>query len=251
MRSVFRASLRSRCCARTRGPAQAAWCARSSVHAILLCGLLCACSSDPWDSGATTSPLAGAAGTGGSTVPPQLPGSSGTATPAQQSATGGAAGIAAAGGMGGTAGHAAGAGSSGMNAPPQSGTGGAGGMGGGAGGASPSGAASFARIYDTLFVSCRSEVCHGGPLDVPGVGLDLQTRDAAYMAIVDRVAAATGPCASSGLMRVVPFKPDESLLFLKYAGKPPCGDAMPPAATNSKENVEQLRAWIAGGALNN
>jgi len=152
---------------------------------------------------------------------------------------------------------AGGAGTAGSFAPPQlsGGSGGAAspqqaGTAGGAGGTANA-TASFTRIYDTLFVSCRSEICHGGPLDVPGVGLDMQGRDSAYMAIVGRVAAATGPCASSGLMRVVPFEPDKSLLFLKYSGSPPCGDEMPPAVANSKEDIELLRAWIAGGALNN
>jgi len=238
MRSVFRPSLTLWRCVRTRGRAHA-WCAQLSVHTFLLCGLMCACSSDQWDPHAPTTPLAGGSGAAGSAVPPQLSGGGGTVAMPQQSGTGGS---------GGSGGQAPRAGASGMIAPTQqSGSGGAGGTGGVAG----NGAVTFTRIYETVFVSCRSELCHGGALDVPGVGLDMQTRDSAYMTIVGRAAAASGPCASSGLMRVVAGEPDRSLLFLKYSGNPPCGDEMPPGVTNSKDEIELLRSWIAGGALNN
>jgi hypothetical protein len=50
---------------------------------------------------------------------------------------------------------------------------------------------------------------------------------------------------------VVPCAPDESLLIRKFGGEPPCGGKMPPPnyPALSAAQVELVRSWIAGGAL--
>jgi hypothetical protein len=61
-----------------------------------------------------------------------------------------------------------------------------------------------------------------------------------------------GPdCKDSGLKRVAPGKPDESLLLLKLEGKQPCGLPMPVGAKLSDDQISQVRAWIQDGAKNN
>jgi hypothetical protein len=114
--------------------------------------------------------------------------------------------------------------------------------------AEPSGP-SFTAVYDSVFVSCQNKACHGGR---DGLGLRMETRDTAYSSLVDQPASETvGMCGGKGLVLIVPFKPEESLVFLKVSGQPPCGGAMPPGGSPTAEQVEQLKAWIAAGAPDN
>ena len=56
-------------------------------------------------------------------------------------------------------------------------------------------------------------------------------------------------CGESGEMRVVPGKPEESLLVKKLSGNPPCGDRMPPNAEPLPQELQDLvKNWIAAGA---
>lgn len=244
MLRIFRPSVVSRRWESTGDRARARGARSRGV--ILSFALLSACGADPQGPVAPALPFGGASSASGVMGSSQSSGGAGAAAMPQQAGRGG---------VGGQPPQAGGGGMAGVPPLQQAGMGGAGvgaaGGSGGAAGATAGGAVTFTRIYDTFFMTCRSEVCHGGMLDIPGVGLDMQTKESAYASLVGRMAAATGACASSGLMRVVPSDPAKSLVFLKVSGTQPCGDEMPPAAMNTKENIELLRAWIAGGALNN
>ena len=92
-------------------------------------------------------------------------------------------------------------------------------------------------IWDT---HCTS--CHGS---VPSAGMDL--RAAAGTAMLVNVAATGHPG-----VRVVPGNPAASVLFGKLQGDPALGDRMPlGGASLSAGELETVRLWIAGGALNN
>jgi len=114
----------------------------------------------------------------------------------------------------------------------------------------PTYAPTFSAIYfEILDLNyCTSVFCHGGG----GITLDFATVSAAHAALVNQVPTGIH-CADSGLKLVVPGDPDASLLLGKVgSGPPPCGDHMPPVAGYSlrPREIEQIREWIARGALN-
>ena len=105
----------------------------------------------------------------------------------------------------------------------------------------------FAELYDDVFFSCASLYCHGrsdheSNLHMPDV-------DGAFDAMVERDAAGSA-CASDTRKLVAPGDPDNSLLVLKLGDNPPCGDRMPQGASEglNADQIERVRAWIAGGA---
>jgi len=106
----------------------------------------------------------------------------------------------------------------------------------------------FSAVYDdVLFVRCADASCHGGGEGGAGK-LDLSTRDNAYAALVDQMAA--GPdCKDSGQTRVIPAEPEHSLLYLKLRASPPCGSRMPLGGALGDEDLRKIKAWIAAGAL--
>jgi hypothetical protein len=102
----------------------------------------------------------------------------------------------------------------------------------------------FSHIYEGAFWSCRSR-CH-----VMGYSmLNMATREAAYAALVDQDSNPRNvECAPLGLKRVKPGDPDQSLLYLKLAILPPCGQQMPPGGLIRAELREEVRQWILNGA---
>lgn len=186
---------------------------------------------------------AGGAASGGSA------GSAGRSALVLAGAGGGAAGSGAAGG--GAAGSTATAGRSG-------GTGGA--PAGGAGGAPAAGGAegTFLQVYALFRCGSCAGFCHGA---VAGLNFGLSTNDI-YDALLgsDRMGAPTADIAMQGacggMKRVVPGKPDESVLYQKLANMATCGMAMPPPGTPdgplfTPAQLEVVRSWIAAGAKKN
>lgn len=59
--------------------------------------------------------------------------------------------------------------------------------------------------------------------------------------------------ASSGYSqtRVVPGKPEESLLYLKLSGSAGVGARMPAGGALDSAEIESFRVWISDGALDN
>ena len=128
--------------------------------------------------------------------------------------------------------------------------------GGDDGGADPVGgeAATWTQIWEDVIVGtgCNGNaLCHAGETG----GLDLTDKDAGYAALVGVAAKGTNlvpgmgtDCVDTGLTRVVPSNPADSLLMQKIEGPPPCGDVMPPVGMLTEEQVAMFRSWIAAGA---
>jgi hypothetical protein len=133
-----------------------------------------------------------------------------------------------------------------------------------AGGASPSGgsattggsvstgpivhtyAPTFDAVYTEIFSpTCAAAFCHLSD----DLGFNAAGRDNAYGSTVS-VVSHTELCGSTGLSRVVPGHPEESLLYLKLTD-PPCGRKMPLNFSQQLDprELEQIRLWIANGAL--
>jgi hypothetical protein len=110
-------------------------------------------------------------------------------------------------------------------------------------------APTYHAIYqEVLGPTCGVEFCHGGTADY----LQLWTEAEGYQSLV--AAPAQGPaCAPTGLQRVDPGHPETSLVYLKLTSSPPCGSRMPLeygcAGGLDAREVEQIRGWIACGAL--
>lgn len=115
----------------------------------------------------------------------------------------------------------------------------------------------FTAVYDDVIAGsgcAGSPLCHAGEAGK----LTMKDRDSTYKALVDvkamgmnEAGSSSEHCADSGLSRVVPGKPDESLLLQKLEGKQPCGDQMPIGNKLSDERISQVRAWIEHGAKDN
>jgi hypothetical protein len=188
---------------------------RTTTWTLAACAaLLLACGDD---SGGDSGAGAGAAG-----VPP--------------AGTGG--GIA---GMGGTGGMVAGTGGT---------TGGTGG-----GMSFVPGSPTFTAVFEEVVKGqgCNAPVsCHGGLVG----NLQMLEKQATYDALVNQPAMGMNltlmppHCIDSGLTRVVPGDPANSLLIQKLDGTQPCGDKMPPTFDLDATKIEQVRAWVQNGALN-
>jgi hypothetical protein len=91
-----------------------------------------------------------------------------------------------------------------------------------------------------------------------GLGnLAFPSKQEAYDALVNVRAMGTNVmntaspnCKDLNVVRVAPGMPDASLLLQKVSGMPPCGEAMPPGGSLNETQVEQIRSWIARGAMN-
>ena len=202
-----------------------------------------------------------AAGSGGSAAG-SASGVAGVGLPlAGQSAVAGAGGrvvaSAGAGSLGGAGGvFSAGSGAvgvAGTSAPPAAGAGGASlgaGQGPGQGGAgsggrgATGGAPTFDAVYALITDNCNG--CHG----LGDGGLTTKTRDGTYQGLVNADAR-----VCSGWKRVVPNKPEQSVLYLAITRTSANGcdpRDMPPGGTIwSQQNIELVKAWIQAGAPNN
>jgi hypothetical protein len=110
----------------------------------------------------------------------------------------------------------------------------------------------FSELNRDVLAKRCTFACHsGGEFAAAGLDMSGDTHSALLQ----------GPpidptCAALGLARIVPGKPDESLLYLKIVAKtrgsqPPCGESMPSGANKaalSEDEVAAVRAWIEAGA---
>ena len=129
---------------------------------------------------------------------------------------------------------------------------------GGAGGgtAAPTYAPTWSAIWKEIIVDTG---CNGGATcHASTVGnLTMNEKAATYAALVGTAAqgmnlTGDGPnCVDSGLVRVVPNAPAQSLLMQKLDGTQPCGSSMPPGSMLSDAQRNQVRSWIMSGAPNN
>ena len=148
------------------------------------------------------------------------------------------------------------AGSGDAGARNVSGAGGAGAA-SGSGGASGSGATNTSslpmtddgsptwnNIFTFDFRTCRLAGCHG----TGTAGLDMTSPQAALDTLINQPADPNRECAKFGKQRVVPGKPDESLLYLKLDIKAPCGNQMPVGGELPQKAKDRVKAWIEMGA---
>lgn len=114
--------------------------------------------------------------------------------------------------------------------------------------APPTYAPTFTAVYgEILSPICAGPFCHGAGNDF----LLMSTKGVAYSSTVGVLSH--GPvCGDSGLTIVKTGDPDASLLYLKVTD-PPCGNRMPGGYEPylDARQTEQVRQWIAMGALNN
>jgi hypothetical protein len=109
------------------------------------------------------------------------------------------------------------------------------------------------RKYD-----CASTQCHGAS---SAGGLRLDDRAGAYDSLIGQKAMgecveggsdgsiAICGCAKDNLTRVIPGDPDNSLLVVKLAGNPTCGERMPPAGEPiPTPTLDVVKQWIQNGA---
>jgi outer membrane protein assembly factor BamB len=111
----------------------------------------------------------------------------------------------------------------------------------------------FSAVYQNVIVAkgCNgAALCHGGESG----NLLMKDRDSSYQALVGVDAMGTSTpgtnadCKDSGLKRVEPGKPDDSLLMRKLLGTQPCGTEMPPGGKLDDAGIALVRAWIEQGA---
>lgn len=112
----------------------------------------------------------------------------------------------------------------------------------------------FSTVYQKLIVEkgcAGSALCHGS---TAGGALVMTDKASTYGALVNVKAMGTNSipvglnCKDSDVTRVVPNKPDESLLLLKLLGTQQCGNSMPPGGKFSADELALVRAWIEQGA---
>lgn len=114
------------------------------------------------------------------------------------------------------------------------------------------GSATWSAVFQEVIVNngCNGgSTCHASS---SGGNLVMQTKADSYKALVNVAAmgnSGTPTCAASGLRRVVPNDPDNSLLVTKLEqATPACGTRMPPGAPLKAEQLKQVRDWVAAGA---
>jgi hypothetical protein len=121
-----------------------------------------------------------------------------------------------------------------------------------------SGAPTFTAVYlEVLCTSgCVDAYCHGSR--GAWADLDLSLFDGAYQELIAQPTGKLIPvdgrptCSESPLLRVQPFAPEQSLLYLKLSRRAPCGSSMPPARSPypplDETKLAQVRRWIELGA---
>jgi hypothetical protein len=99
---------------------------------------------------------------------------------------------------------------------------------------------SLESLQSTVFAKacngagCHSDIAPGAELDLFASGLEQRL-----------VAAASSNC--DGWLRVDPGAPESSLLVRKLVDdEPPCGERMPPGVALSEDELDCVRAWVAG-----
>ncbi len=134
---------------------------------------------------------------------------------------------------------------------------------GGTGGAGGQEQVTFAQVRSEVFLNCSSVGCHADALAASGsvvIRPEDQFADAVYNNLVETaVAEVPGRPEPEVETRVVPGDPAASYLYWKVLGHEPgnpdnavSGQAMPPTCATPpclpQDQVELIRAWIAGGA---
>jgi hypothetical protein len=109
----------------------------------------------------------------------------------------------------------------------------------------------YARDIQSIW-NAQCTTCHNSSTGTRG-GLNLDTGKS-YASLVN-VAAAGLPCGPTGIKRVVPNQPADSLVVKKISPNPVCGGRMPQLNEayfdDHPGELTRIRSWILAGALNN
>ena len=125
---------------------------------------------------------------------------------------------------------------------------------------------SFTRVYaEVIQPSCTNDFCHFNTVSIRYSALDLSSKVRAYWSLVGL--PCMGPACSQIGTRVVPWDPDQSVMYRKLSPTPPCGVQMPADKTTFSTNgtselkfsgvqlpsdqQQLIYDWIAEGAQNN
>ncbi len=101
--------------------------------------------------------------------------------------------------------------------------------------------ANFQSIHDNMLtLSCASSGCHGGSKPASNLAFD-KGADAAYAALMTRA-------TEGGLLRVEPFEPEQSELYLRLTGTSKSGALMPQTGKLPSADLTAVYKWIADGA---
>jgi hypothetical protein len=124
---------------------------------------------------------------------------------------------------------------------------------------------SFTAVYEKVIrPTCSSDFCHYNGVGIRYSALDMSSQVFAYWSLVGQ--PCMGPSCSEMGMRVVPGRPEASILYLKVSETmPPCGSQMPadPVALTAMgtsvfsgtalpdDELALIKAWILEGAHDN
>ncbi len=112
---------------------------------------------------------------------------------------------------------------------------------------------SLAWLHARVFLpTCANSGCHDGTFEP-----DYRTINSTYHTLVNQPAIKTDPSVTLATKRVVPFKPDSSMLYFRLTQILPNTTGLMPAVANGsdwEENKElylqKIRTWIQIGAPN-
>jgi hypothetical protein len=107
----------------------------------------------------------------------------------------------------------------------------------------------YAPTFDAILTEIFEPTCAGAFCHIDAeLGFEVAGADRTYETLME-VTHRDGECGATGLRRVVPGKPEESLLWLKLTD-PPCGRKMPLLFNPNLDprELEQIRLWIMRGA---
>jgi hypothetical protein len=112
---------------------------------------------------------------------------------------------------------------------------------GGCSSSAPPSANSFTRVYEEVIrPSCTNDFCHFNTVSIRYSALDLSSKVRAYWSLVGL--PCMGPACSQIGTRVVPWDPDQSVMYRKLSPTPPCGVQMPADKTTFSTNgTSELR----------
>jgi hypothetical protein len=125
---------------------------------------------------------------------------------------------------------------------------------------------SFTKVYeDVIQPKCSNDYCHYNGVSIRYSALDLSSKVRAYWSLIGL--PCLGPACSQSGMRVVPWQPDQSIMYQKLLPSPPCGIQMPADSTTfytngtsdlkfsgtalAADDLQLIHDWIQEGAQDN
>ena len=102
----------------------------------------------------------------------------------------------------------------------------------------------FGTLYTNIFQPQCAAPCHHASTNLPTT-LYLDTQQGAYDTLLGTYGAHPSEVSMPYVQR---GNPNGSYLFLKLHPSPPAGGLMPGGVALPEDQIDKVRAWIAGGA---